>query len=134
MDTAAKILVIGGMANMLYGFVTGLFFARERETKEHAHRYLVMAHVGPLMQGTMLLALVFGVELSDLSAGTETFAASLLVLFSFAIAAKDTINWMQGVNDEFRERPPVPKALGLVGVPLGLIGLAILAFGVLRAL
>ncbi len=134
MESAEKILIAGGMLNLAYGYLSGLFFASAREKAEHAHRYLVMAHVGPFMQGTMLIALVFAVRLSALSAALESAAAVALVVSAFAIAAKDTVNWLQGVNDEFADRPAVPRLLGLVGAPVGVAGFLVLLVGVLRAL
>jgi hypothetical protein len=134
MDAAAKILIIGGVLNLVYGFATGFLFATVRSRNEFAPRYLVMAHTGPFMQGPMLLALVFATNLSPLPPGLEAIAAFFLVANSFLIAAKDTINWMQGVNDEFAERPWLPRALGVLGVFLGIPGLLILVYGVFRGL
>jgi hypothetical protein len=134
MDTATKILIAGGMVNLVYAFVTGLFFALERGKKEFAHRYLVMAHTGPLMQGVMLLGLCFAVSLSALGARVETLAAAALVAGSFCIAAKDTINWVTGVRDEFKAKPPLQVALGTAGVALSFAGLLVLFYGVFKAL
>ena len=134
MDTATRILVAGAMVNLAYGFVTGLFFALERSKKEFAHRYLVMAHTGPLMQGTMLLALSAAVSVSTLGARAETLAAAGLVAGSLCIAAKDTVNWRSGVKDEFAAKPPLQVVLGTAGVALSFAGLGILFYGVLKGL
>jgi hypothetical protein len=127
-------LIVGGVVNLAYGFATGFLFAKVREKQAVAPRYLVMAHTGPFMQGPMLLGLVFATNLSPLAPGLEAMAASFLVANSFLITAKDTINWMQGVNDEFAERPWLPRTLGMIGVALGTPGLAILMYGVIRGL
>lgn len=134
MDLAAKILIVGGILNLVYGFATGFLFANVRSKEASAPRYLVMAHTGPFMQGPMLLGLVFATNLSPLSPALEAVAASLLVANSCLIAAKDTINWLQGVNDEFAERPWLPRTLGVIGVVLGTPGLLILVYGVVRGL
>ncbi len=134
MSDAERVLIVGGMLNLGYGYVTGLFFAVARQRREYAHRYLVMAHVGPYMQGAMLLGLVFAVRLSALSADNELMAAAALVFSSIAIAAKDTINWLQDVRDEYVDRPIVPRILGAVGAPAGVLGFVMLAVGVFRAL
>jgi hypothetical protein len=134
MEQAAVVLVVGGMFNLFYGYLTGFFFAAARQKSEFAPRYLVMAHVGPYMQGAMLLGLVFAVRLSQLSDGTETAAAAALVVSSFCIAGKDTINWLQGVSDEIREKPPLQVLLGTVGVITGVVGFGILFYGVIGAL
>ena len=48
----------------------------------------------------MLLSLVFAVTLSSLPALVKTLAASLMVAESGFLAAKDTLNWAQGVMTE----------------------------------
>jgi uncharacterized membrane protein YidH (DUF202 family) len=77
----------------------------------------------------MLLGLVFAVGLSPLSAGVEILAATLLVVSSALIAARDTLNWMQEVKDEFKERPPLARMLGMTGIILAIPGLSILVLG-----
>jgi len=134
MDSAAKILIIGGVMNLAYGLLTGFFLATERMTKPEAPKYLIFAHVGPLMQGPMLLSLIFAVNLSPLSYGTESLAAWLLVAGSVFLAAKDTIYWMQGIRDEFVQRPPGGIVLGSLSAISSTLGLAILVFGVFRGL
>ena len=133
MDAASKILIVAGMLQLIYGWVTGIFFAAERQQKTHAHRYLVMTHTGSFLQAAILLGLVFAVRLSSLGETTEAIAVVLLAVFSFCIADKDTINWATGTEDEFQGGPLISKALGAVGVTLGTIGLAILVYGVLTA-
>ncbi len=98
-----------------------------------ASKYLVLAHVGPLMQGPILLGLAVALPLSQLSAQVEAVAAWLLVASSVVLAVKDTLNWLQGVRDEFVERPP-GFFLGAVSALLGTGGLTILVVGVLRGL
>lgn len=120
--------------NLAYGLLTGFFLATERMTKPEAPKYLIFAHVGPLMQGPMLLSLIFAVNLSPLSYGTESLAAWLLVAGSVFLAAKDTIYWMQGIRDEFVQRPPGGIVLGSLSAISSTLGLAILVFGVFRGL
>lgn len=133
METAAKILIVGGVLNIAYGFLTGLFFANVRMRSAEAPKYLVTAHVGPLMQGPMLLGLALAVNLSTLPAGVETFAASLLVAGSALVAAADTLCWVQGVEDAFAERP-LGFYLATIQVVLASVGLLILTVGVFRGL
>lgn len=133
METAAKILVLGGVLNLAYGFFTGLLLSNVRRTSPEAPRYLVLAHLGPLMQGAILLGLAFAVALSDLPATLETLAASLLVANSVALAAGDTLNWRGGVRDAFAERP-AGFYLDSTGAILFGAGLLIVIIGVLRGL
>ncbi len=134
METAAKILIVGGVLNLAYSFVTGFFLAKTRRTSPHASKYLVFAHVGPLMQGPMLLSLVFAVALSPQPALVKTLAASLMVAESGFLAAKDTLNWTQGVKDEFVERPLGGMVLGGISVQLGVVGLLIFIVGIFQGL
>lgn len=133
METAAKVLVVGGVLNLAYGFLTGLLLSNVRRTSPEAPRYLVLAHLGPLMQGPILLGLAVATTLSDLSSSLETLAASLLVANSAAIAAGDTLNWLGGTRDAFAERPPGFYLDGLGAVLFG-VGLLILVIGVFRGL
>ncbi len=133
METAVKILIAGGVLNLAYGFLTGLFMASVRRTSPEAPRYLVTAHVTPLMQGAMLLGLTVAVGLSTLPASVEVLGASLLVAASALLAAADTLCWLQGIKDAFAERPP-GLYLGVTQGTLASIGIAILVVGVFRGL
>jgi hypothetical protein len=134
METAAKIVIEGGVLNLAYSFVTGFLLANTRRTSPRASKYLVFAHVGPLMQGPMLLSLVLAVILSSLSALVKTLAASLMVAESGFLAAKDTLSWAQGVKDEFVERPLGGMVLGGISVLLGVVGLLIFIVGIFQGL
>jgi len=134
MDGAERVLIVGAMLNLLWGYVTGFFFAAARERSAFAPRYLVMVHVGSFLQAGMLFGLVFAVRLSKLPASAELGAALALVASSLLIAAKDTIDWLQGVEDEFRERPVLPRLLANLGVAAALPGFGILFAGVVSAL
>jgi hypothetical protein len=133
MEIAAKILILGGMLNLAYSFVTGFFLAYVRRTNPQASKYLVFAHVGPLMQGPMLLGLVFAVDVAPLAPGVKILAASFMVAESAFLAMKDTLNWIQGVKDEFVERPR-GLYLGGISIVTGIVGLLILIVGVFLAL
>ena len=133
MDTASKILILGGMAALVASFVLGFFFAKEREKATQANRYLVMAHVGGLMGGTMLLALTVAVRYSNLGIGLETMAAALLTAGTLLLVSKDTLNWRQGVSDEFKQQPELQSKAGIAGVIAMSAGLLVLVVGVLSA-
>lgn len=133
MTLAEQILVLGGIINLVYGFITGFMLAAIRQKQPVAPKYLMFAHIGPLMQGAMLLGLVFAVQMSNLAAGVETAGAALLTSGAFLLAAKDTINWWQTIGDEFGEKPVLGLALGTLSVLASSVGLLILAFGVIVA-
>ncbi|MGJ4790137.1 hypothetical protein [Leptospira koniambonensis] len=133
MNLPEKILILSGVLNLAYGSLTGFAYAFARMKAEFPSRYLQAAHIGSLMQGAMLLGLVFAFQLAPLS---ET--AALVGVISFAVssvflALKDTVNWLQGIKDEFRENPPLGKILGGIGVTANIVGIAIIVYGVLAA-
>lgn len=130
MTTAEKILVLGGVINLLYGFVTGFMLAVIRQKTPVAPKYLMFAHIGPLMQGAMLLGLVLVVQMSNLSATLENVSAMLLSGGAFLLAIKDTVNWWQTIGDEFAEKPKLGLALGTLSVLASSVGLLIVAVGV----
>lgn len=133
MTFAEELLVLGGVINLVYGFVTGFVLAVIRQKRAEAPKYLMFAHIGPLMQGAMLLGLVFAVQMSTLAAGVETAGAALLVVGAFLLAIKDTINWWQTIGDEFREKPVLGLAIGTLSVLTSSAGLLILTTGVITA-
>ncbi|MEZ4865828.1 MAG: hypothetical protein R3C14_31230 [Caldilineaceae bacterium] len=134
MTIAEQILVLGGVLNLVYGFITGFMVAMIRQKQSEAPKYLMFAHIGPLMQGAMLLGLVFAVQMSNLSTGTEAVAAALLSGGAFLLAAKDTINWWQSISDEFHEKPVLGLVLGILSVFASSVGLLILLIGVIAGI
>jgi hypothetical protein len=133
MDVASKILVVGGLLNLLYGLATGIPLGRIRETEPEAPKYLMLAHIGPLMGGPILLGCVFAVQLSVLPPALETVAAASLVASSVLLGLKDTWHWRRGTRDEFAERP-APFYLGVPMALLAFVGLGVLLVGALLGL
>jgi hypothetical protein len=131
--TAEKVLVVGGVLNLAWGVLTGYAAAAARRSSPEVPKYLMLTHMGGLMQGVMLLALVLAVGLSELSSGTETLSAVLLVGASGALDLKDGLNWVQGVRDEFAEKS-AGYYLGALSAVLITGGLGILIVGVFRGL
>ena len=133
MELAAKILIVGGLANILYSFVTGNMLALIRMKNPEGPKYLVMAHLGSLMWAPLLWGLVVVLPLSNLSAWMEALAASCMVGSSVLLGLKDTLYWRQGTQDEFAEKPVV----FMLNFPLSIAfaaGTIILTIGVLRGL
>ena len=134
MTVAEKVLIAGGALNLAYGALLGypIVIVRARGAPA-VPRYLLAAHIGVLLHAAILLGLVWAARLSTLGSGWEDAAAWLMVGSSALIAAKDTVNWLTGVQDEFAEKAKtVPLgALGAVAEPLGI---GIFLVGVLTAL
>lgn len=132
MDTATRVLIVGGMSVLAFGFLLGIPMAAARSKAAHAPRYLFAAHLAAIIQGGLLLALTIAIDFSSLSSGVEAIGAGLMVggvvLFDLGLA----LNWLQGVEDAFGEESLGNKISGL-GTPLVLISTGIILYGVLAA-
>lgn len=133
METATRILVVGGMCVLVFGFLLGIPMAAARSKASRAPRYLFAAHLAAIIQGGMLLALTIAVGFAALSSAVAATVAALLVsgvaLFDLGLA----LNWLQGVEDAFAEGS-LGNKVSAVGTPLVLIGAGILLYGVVAAL
>jgi hypothetical protein len=76
---------------------------------------------------------VWAARLSTLDSGWEEVAAWLVVVSSALIAAKDTLNWLTGVQDEFGEKAKT-MPLGALSAVAEPFGIGIFVVGVLSAL
>lgn len=131
---AEKVLIVGGSLNLAYGVLLGYPITVLRLRGAPAtSRYLLTAHVGALLHAAILLGLVWAARLSSLGPAWHDAAASLVVASSALIAAKDTLNWLSNIQDEFKERVKT-SPLGLLGALAMTIGLGIFVVGVLKAL
>ncbi|MFE3192878.1 hypothetical protein ACFXHA_27975 [Nocardia sp. NPDC059240] len=135
MNATDKVLIIGGLLTLTYGTLLGypMTMLRMKEGNPPTPRYLTVAHVGAVLQGVVLFGLVFAANLSDLSSGWNLTAAWLAVVSGIFIAAKDTINWLTGIKDEFAEKARTAP-LGLAGAVTLTVALAIFIIGDLAAL
>jgi hypothetical protein len=133
MSTAGKVLIFGGVLNLAVAALLGFAIVAVR-TKGAATtpRYLLAAHIGTLLHAAVLLGLVSAVRLSTLGANWQSLAAWLIVVSSALVAAKDTLNWLIGVQDEFREKAKTAALGGLAALGES-IGIGILVVGVVQA-
>jgi hypothetical protein len=134
MDTASKLLILGGVLNLLYGLLTGIPAGMIRQKQPTYSKYLRFVHIGALMWGPLLMSLSLALALSPLDAGIETLAAALMVAASILLDAKDTLNWRMGIQDEFAEKARLPLALGGLSSIASLMGILIILVGVLQGL
>lgn len=131
---AEKVLIVGGVLHLAYGALLGYPIVVIRAKGAPAvPKYLMAAHVGVLLNAAVLLGLVWAARLSTLGSGWQDVAAGLVVAASALIATKDTVNWLTGVQDEFRERAKTIPLAGLAAVAEP-IGIGIFVVGVLTAL
>jgi hypothetical protein len=132
--TATEILLVAGMANLLVGALTGLPMAMVRQGgAEVVPKYLTMVHMAGLMHGPILIAIGFALTISTLSPWINTTAAVILAVASALLLIKDTLNWRQGVTDEFAQGS-IGLKIGTVFGPLHIIGLTVATAAVISGL
>ena len=131
---AEKVLIVGGVLNLAYGTLLGYPITVIRaKGAPVTPRYLMATHISTLLHAAVLLGLAWAARLSALGPGWHDVAAWLLVISSALVAAKDTVNWLTGVQDEFTEKSRATLLGGLAALP-ETIGIGIFAAGVLEAL
>jgi hypothetical protein len=134
-DTAAKILIIGGLASLLFSFVMAFNLALQRMADPEADRQrLLQVHIVSLWEGFMLLGLVWAVALSDLSSGLETTAALLIVAGGALQLISNTMAWRQNITNLFAMPRGLAFQLARVNAFLAFAGLVILIVGALKGL
>jgi hypothetical protein len=134
-DTAAKILVMGGLGSLLFAFIMGFVLSRVR-LKDHTvpQERLLGVHVVALWEGFMLLGLVWAVALSDLSSGVETLAAVFLVAGAALQLAANFLAWTKRMEDLFAPPRGTVYMLAATNAGLAFAGLAIIVVGALKGL
>jgi hypothetical protein len=131
---AEKVLIAGGVLNLAYGVVLGYPIVVNRVRGAPATpTYLMGAHIGTLLQAAVLLGLAWAARLSALGPAWNEAAAWLVVISSALVATKDTVNWLNGVQDEFGEKSKAALLGGLAALP-ETIGVGLFVIGVLEAL
>ena len=133
MEYSVKVLIVGGMIVLTYGFLLGFPMSQERRKAPQAPRHLVNVHLESLIQGAVLLGLAVAASFSTLSKGVESVTAWLLVLGGSSAIAGGTLNWLQKVEDPFKSRSP-GFLLQAVGGPVSVVGIVLMLVGVLKAL
>ena len=132
--TAIKILIIGGVLNLVFGLIVGHVLGLYRSKSPAGnYKYLLSAHKAGLQQGFMLLGLVFAVILSPLSNDIEIVASVLLFSSTILLNFGEVMNWLNRVEDEFISKPTgfFIKSLSAI---LSTVGLGILTYGILTAI
>jgi hypothetical protein len=132
---AERVLIVGGVLNLAYGMLLGYPITVIRAKGAPATpKYLMTTHVSALLHAAILLGLVWAARLSTPGPGWQDVAAWLLVASSALIAAKNTLNWLTGVQDEFGEKPTYAVPLAALAALGTTAGVGIFLVGVLKAL
>lgn len=135
MDTAAKILILGGLGSLLVSFGFAYALAQARLADPQADRHLLLqVHVVTLWEGFMMLGLVWAVQLSDLSNGLETLAAILLIVGATLQVTANTMAWRAGNTNLFAPPRGLTYKFAASNSVLQSAGLVILIVGAVSAL
>lgn len=135
MDTAAKILILGGLGSLLVSFVMAFVLAMARLSDPQADRSLLLqVHRVTLWEGFMLLGLVWAERLSTLSASLECTAAVLLVAAAALQATSNTLAWRAGNTNLFAPPRGLTYYMATANAVLAFIGLVIFVIGALKGL
>lgn len=131
---AVRVLVVGGVLNVVLSFVLGWVLSALRLRKPiEPLRWLMVAHEVALQEGVLLIALGFALQFARLPPEWATAGAWLLVAGSVFQDASGIINYLLKTTDQFAERSKGWVA-ATVNALLNTAGLGIVAVGVLRAL
>lgn len=134
MSPALKLLVLGGLANLVLSFVLGWILSAHRmKGPMEPHRWLLIAHEVALQEGVMLLALSVALAYARLPSSVATLGAGLLVAASAFQDFSGIVNWLRRTGDQFAERSTGWK-LASVNAVLNTAGLAIIVVGAARGL
>lgn len=133
-SSAVKILILGGLANLVLSFALGWILSMHRmRGPMEPHRWLLVAHTVSLQEGVMLLALTLAAMVAQLPSWLAVLGAVLLVAASAFQDFSGIANWWKRTDDQFAERSLGWK-LASVNAVLNTAGLLILTAGAVRGL
>ncbi len=131
---ATRILVLGGVLNLVLSFLLGwLLSAKRMKGPMEPHRWLLVAHEVSLQEGVMLLGLAFALSYARLPGSLATIGAGLLVAASVFQDLSGIVNWLRSSGDQFAERSS-GWILATVNALANTAGLGIIAYGVVVGL
>jgi len=134
MSLAARILVLGGIANLVLSYLLGwVLSAKRMKEPMDRHRWLLVAHEVALQEGLLLLGLAVALAYVRLPVLWAQIAAGLLVAASAFQDASGILNWMRGVQDQFAARSSGWIA-ATINAFMNTAGLLIVAVGAVRAM
>ncbi|HEX8796843.1 MAG TPA: hypothetical protein VF765_38090 [Polyangiaceae bacterium] len=127
---ASRILVGGGVANLVLSFLLGWVLSAKRvKGPMEPHRWLLVAHEVSLQEGLLLLGVAVAIPYARLSPGVAELAAWLLVVASLFQDASGIANWLRGIGDQFAQKS-AGWVLATINAIVNSVGLGIVAYGV----
>ena len=134
-DTAAKILILAGLASLLFAFIMGFVLSQVRLKDPMVDQSkLMQVHIVALWEGFMLLGLVWAVALSDLSSGWETVAALLLLAGGALQLLGNFLGWKLKIENLFAPPRGFVYKVAAANAVLQTAGLLILVIGAIGGL
>ena len=131
---AVKILVLGGLANIVLSYALGWLLSKHRlRGPMPLHHWLLVAHTVSLQEGVLLLGFAFAIVFAKMSDGLAVTGAVLLVAASAFQDFSGIINWLRGTGDQFAEKS-TGWVLASINAVLNTAGLAIVVWGVVNGL
>lgn len=132
LPSAIKVLLVGGLANLVFSFVLGWVLSLQRMKSPPAPlHWLQVAHIVSLQEGLMLLGLSWGLTFARMSGGLALAGAWLLVVASVFQDLSGFVNWLRRTGDQFAEKS-TGWLLASINAVLNTAGLAIVTYGILR--
>lgn len=138
MMESSRMLVFGGLLNILYSFLLGAWLGAVRKNGEETspiedHKWLLTGHHVSLLDGLFLLVLAFAILFADLSVTTSKVAAWMLNIGCLFQSSQGVCNYLFHVDDQMKDQS-MGWIFGIVQTVLNLPGLCIIIVGFLKAL
>jgi hypothetical protein len=132
--SASRILVAGGVANLVLSYLLGwVLSGRRMKEPMERHRWLLVAHEVSLQEGLLLLGVAVAMPYAQLSPGVAELGAWLLLAASVFQDLSGIVNWLRRTGDQFAEKS-AGWVLASINAVINSAGLAIVAYGVTRGL
>lgn len=132
MEISIRILLAGGVASITYAFLVELLLVLAQRKQAIVSPVVLGLRNRLLVQGAILISLVLVTPLSYFNLGVETLAAALVtgqaIIIAIVLTLKAFTKQVEGTM------PALWFYLDLLGAFLGIVGMLILAVGVLRSL
>jgi hypothetical protein len=133
-ESAVHVLLIGGLANVVFSYALGWVLAIHRQRGPiEPLRWLLVSHEVSLQEGMLLLGLAFAMSFAKLPGALALASAWLLVAASAFQDLSGFVNWLRGTHDQFAEKS-TGWILASINAVLNTAGLIIIVIGVVRGL
>jgi hypothetical protein len=131
-ESAVHVLLVGGLANVVFSFALGWVLAIHRQRGPiEPLRWLLVSHEVSLQEGMLLLGVAFAMSFAKLPGGLALASAWLMVAASVFQDLSGFVNWLRRTGDQFAEKS-TGWILASINAVLNTAGLVIVFVGVIR--